>query len=202
MLRSRSLWLSCVSQFFSNFGWVFLLTWLPGYLEKVHHVNALDRGWMASVPILLGMAGMLAGGWVTDALTRRVGLRWGRCLPMALTRFVAMAAFLACLGLHSPWAATAALSVVAVATDLGTPAAWAFMQDVGGRHVGSILGWGNMWGNIGAAVSPILLGRLIGRPGGWDLSFLLCAAAFLAAGVVSLGIDARIPVVPADKGRD
>jgi sugar phosphate permease len=199
ILRSRSLWLSCVAQFFTNFGWVFLLTWLPRYLEQVHAVSALERGWMASVPILFGMAGMLSGGWVTDALTRRVGLRWGRCLPMALTRFVAMAAFLVCLGLNSPWAAVAALSLVAMATDLGTPATWAFLQDVGGRHVGSILGWTNMWGNIGAAVSPIVLGWLIGLPRGWDLSFLLCAATFLASGVAALGIDARIPVVPADE---
>ncbi len=197
MLRHTSLSLSCASQFFSNFGWVFLMLWLPSYLEKVHGVSALDRGWMSSVPVLLGMVGMLAGGWVTDALTRRLGLRWGRCLPIALTRFAAMAAFLACLGLHSGWAATAALSAVAISTDLGTPATWAFIQDVGGRHVGSILGWGNMWGNIGAAISPMILGWLIDRPGGWDLSFLLCAAAFLAAGVVSLGIDARIPVVSA-----
>ncbi len=198
MLRNTSLSLSCASQFFTNFGWVFLLTWLPTYLEQEHAVTALERGWMASVPILLGMAGMLAGGWVVDALTRRLGLRWGRCLPMALTRFVAMAAFLACLGLHSPWAATAALSVVAVATDLGTPATWAYMQDVGGRHVGSVLGWGNMWGNIGAAVSPLLLGWVIARPGGWNWCFVACAAAFLAAGIVSLGIDARDPVVPPD----
>jgi ACS family glucarate transporter-like MFS transporter len=199
MLRHTSLSLSCASQFFTNFGWVFLMLWLPSYLEKVHGVSALERGWMASVPILLGMAGMLAGGWVTDVLTGWLGLRWGRCLPIAVTRFAAMAAFLACLGLGSPWAATAALSVVAVATDLGTPATWAFMQDVGGRNVGSILGWGNTWGNIGAAVSPIILGWLIDRPRGWDLSFLLCAATYLAAGVVSLGIDARIPVVPSDE---
>jgi MFS family permease len=196
MLRSRGLWLSSLAQFTTNFGWVFLITLLPRYLEQAHHVPILERGWMASVPILVGMAGMLAGGWVVDALTRRLGLRWGRCLPMALTRFVALSAFVACLGLQSPWAVTLALSVVAVATDLGTPATWAFMQDVGGAHVGSVLGWGNMWGNFGAALGPVILGAIVGTEGRWDLCFLACAAAFLAAGVASLGIDARIPILP------
>jgi MFS family permease len=202
MLCSRGLWLSSLSQLATNFGWVFLITLLPRYLDEAHHVPIVQRGWMASVPILVGMAGMLAGGWVVDALTRWLGLRWGRCLPMALTRFVALAAFAACLGLHSPWAVTLALCVVAIATDLGTPATWAFMQDVGGAHVGSVLGWGNMWGNFGAALSPIMLGAIIGDAGRWDLCFLACAAAFLVAGVVSLGIDARIPIVPPPESDD
>jgi MFS family permease len=151
---------------------------------------------MASIPILCGMGGMLGGGWVTDWLTRRLGLRWGRGVPMSATRFVAAAAFLACLVLDSPWAVTAALSVVAVAADLGTPAVWAVMQDIGGRHVGSVLGWGNMWGNVGAALSPIVLNRII--ESSWDEMFLACAAAFLVSGVAALGVDATVPVAPPD----
>jgi ACS family glucarate transporter-like MFS transporter len=194
LLASPGLWFSSLSQFFTNFGWIFLLTWMPRYLDEVFGVGVIERGWMTSVPILLGMGGMLYGGWLTDGLTRRLGLRWGRCLPIALTRFVAMAAFLACPLAGSPWAATLILSAVAVGTDLGTPSTWAFLQDVGGRHVGSVLGWTNMWGNVGAALSPLVLAWLIGPARRWDLAFFACAAAFLAAGVVSLGIDARVPV--------
>jgi ACS family glucarate transporter-like MFS transporter len=195
LLRSRSLWLSSLAQFGTNFGWVFLLTWFPRYLADVHQVPILERGWMVSLPVLLGMAGMLAGGWLTDRLTRRLGLRWGRGLPMALTRFLAMTAFLACVTFDSPWAVTGALCLVAIATDLGTAATWAFLQDVGGRHVGTVLGWGNMWGNVGAALSPLILDWVIG-PGRWGACFCACAAAFLLAGVAALGIDARVPVVP------
>jgi MFS family permease len=197
ILRSRSLWLSSVSQFMTNFGWVFIITWMPRYLEEVYHVPVKERGWMTSVPILVGMTGMLAGGPVTDRLTKALGLRWGRGIPMALTRFVAVAAFLACMAVSSPWQAMLVLSVMAVSVDLGTPAIWAFCQDVGGRHVGSILGWGNMWGNLGAAVSPLVINWIKGPEKRWDLCFLACAVAFFIAGIVSLGIDARIPVVPA-----
>jgi ACS family glucarate transporter-like MFS transporter len=196
MIRNRSLWLSSLSQFGTNFGWVFLLTWLPRFLEEVHKVPLVLRGWMTSVPILIGIAGMLAGGWVVDALTRRLGLRWGRCLPLALTRFVAMASFLMCLGLRTPWGVTLALSLMALATDLGTPATWAYMQDVGGRHVGSVLGWGNMWGNLGAAASPPILEVLVRASGSWDLGFVACATAFLLSGLAALGVDARSAVLP------
>ena len=40
-------------------GWVFLITWLPRYLKEVHQVPIYQRGWMTSVPVLVGMAGML-----------------------------------------------------------------------------------------------------------------------------------------------
>jgi ACS family glucarate transporter-like MFS transporter len=198
MLRSRGLWLSSLSQFATNFGWVFLITLLPRYLAEAHQVPIKERGWMASTPLLVGMAGMLAGGWITDRVTRQFGLRWGRSLPLALSRFLGAAAYMACVMLDSPWPVTAALSVVAIATDLGTPATWAFMQDVGGRHVGSVLGWGNMWGSIGAALSPLVLNWAVG-PGHWNACFLTCAGAFVLSGVASLGIDATVPIVPADK---
>jgi nitrate/nitrite transporter NarK len=86
--------------------------------------------------------------------------------------------------------------MVAFATDLGVAAVWAFCQDVGGRHVGSVLGWGNMWGNLGAAISPPLLNQMIGKDGSWDLAFAVCAFSFLVSGIAALGIDATQPIVP------
>lgn len=193
ILRSWSLWMSALSQFSTNFSWVFLITWMPRYLEEVHRTPKIGQGWMCSLPFLLGIAGMLSGGVLTDWLTHRLGLRWGRGLPMGATRFLAAAAFVACIWAGSPWEATAALCVVAIATDLGVPAIWAFMQDVGGKYVGSVLGWGNMWGNFGAAVSPLVLNQVI-KHWGWDAMFLTCGFAFVISGLAGLLVDARVPI--------
>ena len=193
LLRSLSLWLNCVMQVGTNVGWVFIVTLLPRYLEEVHEVPTELRGWMTGMPIFVGCFGMLFGGGLTDWLVGVVGLRRGRSLPVVGSRLVAMAAYLACLLPLSPWSMTVAFSVVALATDLGIPAVWAFQQDVGGRYVGSVLGWGNMWGNVGAALSPLLLNWLV-KHAGWDAAFLACAAGFLLSGVAALGIDATKPI--------
>jgi MFS family permease len=198
ILSSVSLWLSSFSQFGTNFGWVFLVTSLPAYLMKVHHVPILERGFMVSIPALAGIAGMFLGGFLTDILTRHIGVRWGRALPMALTRFGAAAAYLSCLWIDSPWPATIAFSAVFFFVDLGTSAVWAFMQDVGGKHVGAILGWGNMWGNIGAAVAnpvfaAILDDKSITNP--WNTVFTACAATFVLTGLAGLWIDASQPIL-------
>jgi ACS family glucarate transporter-like MFS transporter len=195
ILRNRSLWLNCLMQWGTNIGWVFLVSWLPRYLEEVHEVPVEQRGWMTSMPIFVGWFGMLCGGWLTDRFVPLLGLRWGRSSLVVASRLLAMGAYVICLLPLSPWQVTMAFAVVAFGTDVGIGAVWAFQQDVGGRHVGSVLGWGNMWGNLGAAVSPPLLNWVV-KQYGWDAAFLVCAAGFLVSGLAALGIDATKRIVP------
>lgn len=205
VVSSTSMWLMCVSQFTTNVGWVFLITWLTRYLKDEKHVSDQLGGAMATVVLSVGMAGMLLGGRITDWASHRWGIRWGRILPLVLSRFVAAAAFCLLPALDSPWAATATFALVAFATDIGVAGTWAYMQDVGGKYVGAILGWGNMWGNLGAAVSPPLLRWLSLEIGpdkteswNWSIAFGACAASFVISGLTALGIDATERIAPDD----
>lgn len=203
ILRSPSLWLSSLSQLCTNVGWVLLVTWSPRYFQSAHGVGVETRAWMVFLPATVGWLGMMSGGFLTDSLVRQIGLRWGRALPMSMSRFLATAAYLVCLyPWESPWIVVAAFSVVAFSTDLGTAATWSFKQDVGGRHVGSILGWGNMWGNLGAFLATRYLIKLVGAGDNWNAVFLTCAAAFFISGVAALGINATIPIVPKSAEND
>ena len=199
LLLSVSMWFCCLSQWATNVGWVFVMTWAPRYFQNVHQVSLEERALMVSIPPMVGWGGMILGGLITDRLVDKIGLRWGRALPMALSRFLAMGAYLACLFQPSPWLAVAMFSIVTFSTDLGTASVWAFNQDVGGRYVGSVLGWGNMWGNLGAAMTPPLLIWIVGESQNWELAFITCAAAFLISGVAALGVNATIPIAPLDK---
>jgi len=197
ILKSPSLWLSSLTQFGTNVAWLFLLTGLPRYLIQVHDVPILTRSFMASLPPLAGIAGMFLGGSLTDWLTRRQGVRRGRAWPMGFTRFGIAAAYVACLFVKSPWVAIAFVSLAFFFVDLGVAAVWAFVQDVGEPHVASVLGWGNMWGNIGAAVAPILYNRILGESPTlreWNTLFLVCAGMAVVAGFAGLAIDATRPV--------
>lgn len=198
LLTSRSMWLSCVSQWFTNIGWVFLMTWAPRYFSSVHETPIELRAVLVSIPPLIGWIGMLSGGAITDMAVKRLGLRWARAMPISISRFIAMTAYLFCLMEPNVYVVVALFGVVAFATDLGAAPTWAFTQDVGGKHVGSVLGWGNMWGNLGAAVAPVLLISIVGEGENWNYAFMACAAAFFLAGVCSLGIDASIPIAPAE----
>tara|TARA_R110002072_G_scaffold13481_1_gene56696 strand:+ start:141729 stop:143756 length:2028 start_codon:yes stop_codon:yes gene_type:complete len=208
LVLSFNMWCSCFSQWGTNVGWVFLVTWLSRYLLDVHNVPILERGTMAMTPVLIGMLGMMSGGKVTDLLASKVGIKWGRRLPIAGSRVVALTAYLCCVGittqlpadsaLNTPWVFVGLFSVVAFATDFGTPSVWAFTQDIGGRQVGSVLGWGNMWGNLGAAVSPLIYDYFLGENptlNDWNMMFVVCAVAFFFSGLFGILMDATKPLL-------
>lgn len=191
---SGSMWLMSALQFGTNVGWVFLVTWLPTYLKEVKNVDPKIGGLMSSMVLTAGIVGMLCGGPLTDFTTKLFGRRWGRTLPMVGCYTVAIAAYLSCLHLTSAWAFIAAASLVALVTDMSVPAIWAYMQDVGGKNTAAVFGWGNMWGNLGAATIPVLV-PLVRKNwdsnGDWHEVFLLFSAGYLIAGLAALGINAN-----------
>ncbi len=193
LVLSGTMWLMCALQFGINVGWVFLVTWLPTYLQDVKGVDPKIGGLMSTIVLFAGIVGMLLGGPLTDACARKLGKRWGRSLPLAACYAVALAAYLSCLTLDSAWSFIVAASLVAFATDMSVPAIWAYMQDVGGKNTAAVFGWGNMWGNFGAATTPLLVPIVLEKwdqNGDWHEAFYLFSAGYLIAGVCALGINA------------
>ncbi len=193
LICSGPMWLMCALQFGINVGWVFLVTWLPTYLKDVKHVDAGIGGLMSTIVLFAGIVGMLCGGPLTDFSVRRLGPRWGRSIPMVACYSVAVLAYLSCMRLESAWSFIAAASLVAFATDMSVPGIWAYMQDVGGKNTAAVFGWGNMWGNLGAATTPLLVPVVLQQwdtNGDWQEAFLLFSAGYVVAALAALGINA------------
>lgn len=192
MARSRRMWYFGGLQFCNNIAWAFLVTLLPTFLLDAD-VDIGLRGHLQTGILTAGCLGMLAGGLLTDAARRRLGARWGRALPSAATMTVC--GLMCALASLSPGlgVTVAALAVMALCQDMGNPSVWAYAQDVGGRQVGAALGFGNMLGNLGAALSPRLLGE-VQRAGGWESVFALCAGVYAGAAVCGLLLDASRPL--------
>ncbi len=200
VLTHRGLWLCAFVQFGSNFGMVFLSTYLNRYLLEVHKIESLGtRGLMSSVVFFAGLPALVLGGLLTDSLTKRFGQRWGRALPMSLPRFVAAALFV-CVplvtaawpdaSLGRAWTVIAILGAVWFFADMTLSSIWAFNLDIGGRSVGLILAWGNMWGNLGAWRSPNE-NQAIQAAFGWNAVFWTCGGVYLAIAIAALFIDSR-----------
>ena len=203
MLTSLSLWGNSMMQAFTNIGWVFVVTWLPRYLDKVHSIPLSGQAIMTAIPTAAGILGMYLGGWWTDRATKFGGRKWGRRLPILATRFTAGLGYAICLLLGIcftpdasnhwlPWGYVCALCLMAFSVDMGNPAVWAYAQDVGGKYTGSVLGWANMWGNLGAAVAPLIYDRVLGETptiSQWNMMFAVCMFAFVLSGACSLVMD-------------
>nr|WP_075088625.1 MFS transporter [Verrucomicrobium spinosum] len=148
VLRDRSLWMMCFYQMLTNFGWAFVINSMSTYLRDVRHLSEDMNGYISTLTLFIGMFGLLLGGLLTDWLTRKLGLRLGRLLPLSVTRFLSAGMCLACLWADSPWLLAVCLGLMVFSTDSALPAVWAWAQDVGGRNVAPIFGWANMWATL------------------------------------------------------
>lgn len=200
LLTSRDMWLMCLYQFLTNVGWAFLITSMPSFLREAKGLGEKEAGLMSTMALLAGIGGMLAGGWLTDTLTRHFGLRRGRMIPMVWSRLAGAVAYLVCIKLESPWVAVAAFAIVAAMTDISIPATWGYIQDVGGRNIASSYAWPNMWGNFGAALTaPMLMwiNHKFDPHHNWHASLIFLAVAFFLSGIAAYWIRADVKIEPA-----
>src|SRR5690606_35721999 len=113
-----------------------------------------------SIAAFAGMVGCLAGGMATDRLDRKLGLVWGRRVPCLLSYGGAAVSYAICFLLDDPMAIVTLLVISSLLGDFGLGALWCTYQDLGSSYSGTVLGVGNMCGNIGAAIGISLVPRL------------------------------------------
>jgi len=191
LVRNRSLAALCVMYGGTIYGWYFFLTWLPQYLQRARGFALREAGWLSAMPLVCIALGVFTGGWWSDLLIRRHGLRAGRRVPGLIGLPLAAAAILFSVATSSPYAATAGLSLGAGLAALAVAPAWATCLDVGGRHAGVVTGTMNMFGNLGGTLSPLVVGVWLQRhPGSWNGPLVTVAVCYAVAAVCWLAIDA------------
>jgi ACS family glucarate transporter-like MFS transporter len=193
LFTHRSLLLLSLIMFLINVGWIFIGTWLPTYLIQVHGLSESRAGFYTSLTAASGMAGCLLGGVATDVLRARFGVAWGRRIPGMISYGGAALGLLGVWVMDDVEPIVALLIVTSFLGDFALGAIWATAQDIGGPLAGTVLGTGNMCGNIGAAVAISAIARLQAAYG-WPITFIMSAAAYAIAAVLWLGVDPRQPL--------
>lgn len=194
LLRSRNIWALSGMYVGYTFGLYFYLTWLPTYLMQARGVSLATLGVWAGLPLLAGAASNVAGGFLTDALARRAGLRWGRRIPGGLGLFLAAAFLLLSVQLESHFAALIAMVASFACADLLLGPAWATCLDIGKQHAGTVSGCMNSFGQIGGLMSPIVFGWVVETWGSWTLPLLLTTGLYLLSSALWLVIDPEAPL--------
>lgn len=194
LLRSRNLWALCVMYFGVIYGWYFYLTWLPTYLKEARGVQLKAMGWLSSLP-LLGLAlGVFLGGWISDQWARKLGPRMGRRLPGLIGLPLAALAIVYGISTNSAITATLFFSAAAGLAAFGVAPAWSVTLQIGGRHTATVSGTMNMFGNLGGALSPVLIGYCVQTGHSWHFPLITLAIGYLLAAACWLFIDPEQPV--------
>jgi ACS family glucarate transporter-like MFS transporter len=181
----------CLMYFPNSFAFYFCITWLPTFLKEKHGFDDASLGFFAGLPLVLAVAGDLFGGVVTDRVTRRSGLRLGRCGVGSLAYVLAGGSMIAA-GIVAQPVIAATLFAVAVAMSMFIlGAAWSTCLDIGGNHAGVVSAAMNTSGQVGSILSPLMVTFFLKQTGDWNVPLFVMGTLFLVGAVAWAFIDPR-----------
>ena len=182
----------CLMYFAQSFGGAFFVTFLPTYLKN-HGLSGSTGALLAGLPLIFSSVADVLGGVTTDGLTRRFGLRVGRCAVGGSA--LAAAGVFTLAAAISPSAVTAAICIAlgGASSNFLLGAAWGTCIDIGRSRSGALSGAMNTSGQIGAILSPILV-ALVVKQFGWDAPPYLTGSLFLMGSLCWFWVDPTRPV--------
>ena len=188
LLRNRNLRLLTLSYFCSNYLFYFFFNWLVIYLVEERRFTLLQGGWYAAAPWMVGAFGALAGGFVTDRLSRRRGLTFGCRWPALVSLLCAGALIFAVARAEAPLVAVALLSACLGFQQATDPVYWAATVAVAGRDSAGACGVlntaGNVVGGIGALLVPVTVDAF-----GWPVALATTAGFAVAGALLWLAVE-------------
>jgi MFS transporter, ACS family, glucarate transporter len=190
ILSQGNIWVLSVMYFCYNFNLNVYQDWFPTYLHDARGLTLAKMGFYASLPLLAGTLGDIAGGWFSDHVLKKMGnvnisRRW-----VAIAGFIVSgAATIPAIFTHDPKLSVAFYSLAFFALEWTVGISWAVPLDVGGDFAGSVSAVMNTLGNLGGALSALVVTNLVSHLD-WHAPFLLTSVLCVIAAVLWLNIDA------------
>ena len=195
ILHNRQFWTICAMYFFYAFGSWFFFSWFPTFMELGRGFAKSELTYAVAVPFIMSMIGNITGGYLTDKISAKYGLKVGRkALGTSSLAISAVCMFLAAF-IPGKMAVFVFLSLCFGIFDLMLPSAWALCIDLGKQHAGAISGAMNTFGNIGGFFCGILFGYLVQASGNYNLPLYMIAGMLLISAVLFSFINPEKPII-------
>lgn len=194
-----SLWSMGAGHFCANYGFYFLLAWLPLYLVQQRGLTIVQMTMLATLGYAVQAAAAITLGSISDRWTRSGRSeasirRW----MMAIAQFAAGLCIVGIFLAQSLVTVALLLCVAGVCTAAGSLNTYAVAQMFAGpRAAGTWVGIQNAMGNLSGVAGPVISGIIIDRSG-YGGAFLLAAAVTLFGGFWWALVIPRIEQVELD----
>lgn len=191
-----SLWSMGVAHFCANFGFYFLLAWLPLYLVQQRGLTIIGMTMLATVGYAVQAVAAIALGSVSDRWTQSgrseaAIRRWMMIVGQLVFGACIAAIFIA----HNLFAIALLLSIAGICIAAGSLNLYAVAQMFAGRRAsGTWVGIQNSMGNVAGIIGPVICGIIIDRAG-YTGAFMLTAIVTAFGGLWwALGIPRIEPI--------
>lgn len=176
------------------------LIWLPTYLTEQYHVEFKDMT-ISSLPWFIMFILILSAGAISDKILRSGQSRFVSRGLIAIVGFIVFAVSIF-FAVHTEnlYVTIFWLSLGLGGMGVSMGMSWAAANDIGRNFAGTVSGWMNLWGNIGALLSPFLAGALVASLG-WTMTFQLLIIPAVIAAILWLFVSPDKPLIK-DESRE
>ena len=161
LLSHRQLWGIYIGQFAVGVTLWFFLTWFPSYLVTARHLSILHAGFIASIPYLSAMLGVLFGGVFSDGLVRR-GLSTAAARKTPVIIGLLGASSIALANYISDINVVIAVMSIAFFCQGMSNMSWTLVSEMAPRELQGLTGGVfNFFANVPSIVTPIVIGIIL-----------------------------------------
>jgi MFS transporter, ACS family, glucarate transporter len=180
VVGNRSVLLLAFSYLCVNYAFYLISYWSFLYLVQVRHFSGIESGFAGMAPWVGAAIGASGGGYLSDALAERLGVRRGFRLVPLITLPVVALLLLMTVYVTSAYAAVLALTVAFATIEINEGAYWAATMHIARDDTGAATGVLNTGGNIGGIICQPIVAALSGA-GLWSGAFASGSLFALAA---------------------
>jgi len=188
-LRSESVLALMGTAFCYVYVYSFFQTWFHTFLVK-------GRGFtegnlmLSALPYLVAACANLTGGAASDALVRRLGLKWGRRSLGIIGLGTACLFTIAAMFTRQQLLTVILLSLVYGGITFQQSGVFGVCLDIGRKHAGSMVGLMNTSAQVGALLASVAYGYIVERFRSYDAPFVPMVALLFIGALLWFKIDA------------
>lgn len=180
--RSRVVIMLCLQYALWCIGVYGFVMWLPSIINAAPDANIVSTGWLASVPYVLAIIGMLTASYFSDKTLNRKLFIWPFLLVGSLAFY---GSYL--LGTSSYWLSFVLLVIAGGAMYAPYGPFFAVITEVLPRNVSAgAIALINSMGALGSFVGAYIVGYLNGTTGGFGASYIFMAGSLLASAILTI----------------
>ena len=156
--------------------------WLPSIIKAASDLDIVKTGWLAAVPYLLAIIGMLSAAYFSDKTQNRKAFVWPFLLIGAIAFY---GSYL--IGPDNFWLSFGLLVVAGGAMYTPYGPFFAIIPEILPRNVaGGAMALINSMGALGSFAGSYVVGYLNGTTGGFGASYIFMAGSLLLAALLTM----------------
>jgi len=180
-LKLRAVILLCLQYALWGIGVNGFVIWLPSIIKAAPGVGIVQTGWLASVPYIMAVAGMLTISYFSDKTLKRKIFVWP-CLLLGSVAFYASYA----VGTGNFWLSFTLLTIAGMAMYAPYGPFFAMITEALPANVSYIsIALINSVGSLGAFMGTFIVGYLSGTKHNFTAAYIFMASAMLGAAILT-----------------